>query len=125
MNFGQILLIGGGGALGSVGRYALQQAVQGSFGRPWPLGTAAVNGLGCLLAGLALGWLERSGPASGEGWRLLLLTGFCGGFTTFSAFALESVALLRGGQLAAAALYAGGSVAGGLLLAALGYGLAR
>ena len=105
-----------------MGRYALQQAVQSRWPLAWPVGTGVVNLLGCLLAGLVLGLLERYGSAGNE-WRLLLLTGFCGGFTTFSAFALESVALLRGGQVWAAALYAGGSVAGGLLLAALGYRL--
>jgi len=117
------LLIGMGGGFGAVCRYLLQQYVQGRWPLPWPVGTGAVNALGCLLAGLLLGLLERY--ALGAGWRLLLLTGVCGGFTTFSAFALENVALLRAGQVGLAALYAGGSVAVGVLLAAAGYGLAR
>lgn len=117
------LLVGTGGFVGSICRYGLQQAVQARLPLPWPVGTGTVNVLGCLLAGLLLGLLERH--ALGAGWRLLLITGFCGGFTTFSAFALENVALLRGGQLALAAAYAAGSVALGLLAAGAGYALAR
>ena len=117
------LLIGAGGFVGSVCRFFLQQAVQARWPLAWPVGTGAVNGLGCLAAGLLLGLLERH--ALGVGWRLLLITGFCGGFTTFSAFALENVQLLRGGQLALAAAYAAGSVALGVAAAAAGYWLAR
>jgi len=117
------VLIGVGGGFGAICRYLLQQYVQGRWPVAWPVGTGCVNALGCLLAGLILGVLERH--ALGPAWRLLLITGVCGGFTTFSAFALENVALLRGGHAGLAALYAGGSVAVGLLLAAAGYGLAR
>ena len=117
------VLIGVGGGAGAVGRYFLQQYVQGRWPLAWPIGTGVVNAAGCLLAGLLLGLLERYGLA--PAWRLLLLTGVCGGFTTFSAFALENMALLRAGHLGLAAAYAGGSVAAGLLLAAAGYALAR
>lgn len=117
------LLVGVGGGVGAVGRYLMQQYVQGRWPLAWPIGTGCVNAAGCLLAGLLLGLLERY--ALGAAWRLLLITGICGGFTTFSAFALENVALLRAGQAGLAALYAGGSVAVGLLLAAAGYWLAR
>ena len=117
------VLIGVGGGAGAVGRYFLQQYVQGRWPLAWPIGTGVVNAAGCLLAGLLLGLLERHGL--GPAWRLLLLTGGCGGFTTFSAFALENVALLRAGHLGLAAAYAGGSVAAGVLLAAAGYALAR
>ena len=117
------VLIGVGGGAGAVGRYFLQQYVQGRWPLAWPIGTGVVNAAGCLLAGLLLGLLERHGL--GPAWRRLLLTGVCGCFTTFSAFALENVALLRAGHLGLAAAYAGGSVAAGLLLAAAGYALAR
>ncbi len=116
-------LIGLGGGVGAIGRHLLQQYVQGRWPLAWPVGTGVVNAAGCLLAGLVLGLLERH--ALGPAWRLLLITGVCGGFTTFSAFALENVALLRTGQVGLAALYAGGSVAVGLLLAAAGYWLVR
>lgn len=122
MNYSWVL-IGVGGGAGAVGRYLLQQYVQGRWPLAWPIGTGCVNALGCLLAGVLLGGLERY--ALGAAWRLLLITGVCGGFTTFSAFALENVALLRAGQVGLAALYAGGSVAVGLLLAGAGYWLAR
>ena len=117
------LLVAAGGSAGALARYLMQQYVQGRWPLAWPVGTAAVNALGCLLAGLFLGLLERY--ALGASWRLLLITGICGGFTTFSAFALENVGLLRAGQVGLAALYAGGSVTAGVLLAAAGYGLAR
>lgn len=117
------VLIGVGGGVGALVRYGMQQAVQQRLPLAWPVGTGAVNALGCLLAGLVLGLLERH--AAGAGWRLLLITGFCGGFTTFSAFALENVALLRAGHVGLAALYAGGSVAVGVGLAGAGYWLAR
>ena len=117
------LLIGVGGGAGAMARYLLQQYVQGRWPLAWPVGTGVVNATGCLLAGLLLGLLERH--ALGPAWRLLFITGVCGGFTTFSAFALENVGLLRAGQVGLAALYAGGSVAAGLLLAAAGYALAR
>lgn len=122
MNYSWLLVALGGG-VGAVARYLLQQAVQQRLPLAWPVGTGAVNALGCLLAGLFLGLLERH--ALGASWRLLLITGVCGGFTTFSAFALENVALLREGNVALAALYAGGSVAAGVLLAGAGYWLAR
>ena len=122
MNYSWFLVAAGGGA-GAVARYLMQQYVQGRWPLAWPVGTGAVNALGCLLAGLVLGVLERQ--QLGEAWRLLLITGVCGGFTTFSAFALENVALLREGSVGLAALYAGGSVAVGVLLAAAGYWLTR
>lgn len=117
------LLIGAGGFVGSVARFLLQQAVQARWPLAWPVGTGAVNVLGCLMAGALLGWLERQ--ELGAGWRLLLITGFCGGFTTFSAFALENVSLLKGGQPVLALAYATGSVLLGVLAAAGGYWLAR
>jgi CrcB protein len=117
------LLVGAGGGIGAICRYQMQQYVQGRWALAWPVGTGAVNALGCLLAGLLLGVLERHNLATG--WRLLLITGFCGGFTTFSAFALENVALLREGQVGLAALYASGTVLVSVLLAGTGYWLAR
>lgn len=123
MNLPAWILVAMGGAAGALGRYGLSGWVQGRYpALGWPAGTALVNVLGCLLAGLLLGALERQAPASPA--RLLLITGFCGGFTTFSAFALENLNLLRNGQGVAAALYAGGSVVAGGLAAGLGWWLA-
>ena len=118
-------LIAAGGAVGSVCRYELQQFLQGRYARPWPIGTGAVNVAGCLVAGLLFGVLARN-PANGPvDWRLLGITGFCGGFTTFSAFALENVSLLQEGKIGLALAYLGGSLGLGLLAVALGLWLAR
>jgi CrcB protein len=115
-----LLLVGLGGCIGSIARYALgmlltQPAAHGRF----PLGTFAVNVLGCLLAGLLAGWWERQALLSADA-RLFVFTGLLGGFTTFSAFGLETVALLRRGEPGTAVLYAGGSVALGIAAVWLG-----
>lgn len=119
-----VWLIGLGGFIGSVSRYWVQQyflrLVPGAF----PLGTFVVNVLGCLLIGLLLGVFERH-TALPAPWRLFLTTGFCGGFTTFSTFAYESVALGRTGELLLLALYAAGSLLVGMLAAFVGVWAAR
>ncbi|NDC80127.1 MAG: fluoride efflux transporter CrcB [Verrucomicrobia bacterium] len=84
---------------------------------PWA--TLAVNWLGCLMVGLIYGW------ASDRWWmglhmRYLLVTGFLGGFTTFSAFSVETILLFRRGELILAWIYVLASVAGGLILAWVG-----
>ena len=108
------LLVGLGGALGSMARYGLQKG----YNLQYPFGTLAANLLGCLLIGLLGGWLGRqSDPQK----ALLLMTGFCGGFTTFSSFTLESLQLMRDGRYPALAGYALASIFGGLLLTFIGY----
>jgi CrcB protein len=87
-----------------------------------PLGTLAVNVAGGLLIGALLVVLAR---ADQQLWRLLLVTGFLGGLTTFSAFSAESLALLQRGQWAWAAAHAGLHVLGALAAALLGAWLAR
>jgi CrcB protein len=69
--------------------------------------------LGSFLIGLVYGWSGKAGDPA-PAWRLFLTTGFCGGFTTFSAFSLESITLLRAGNLSYALLYIGVSVLSGL-----------
>src|SRR5690606_39961247 len=106
----QLLLVGLGGFAGSVARYRLggwllHLTAQERF--PWS--TFAVNVAGCLLAGLLAGLAEKH-ALFGPDARLLLFTGLLGGFTTFSAFGLDALFLLRRGDLATALLYAGGSV---------------
>lgn len=92
-----LLLIGTGGFIGSVARYLLGTWVQGRAGvLAFPTGTLAVNIVGCLVIGCLFGLGEKS-SISPE-WRLFAITGLCGGFTTFSAFSLETVNLLRSGQ---------------------------
>ncbi len=104
-----IFLVGTGGFIGSVSRYLISRFMQASFPSAFPFGTFAVNILGCLLIGLIYGLSEKS-TAITMGWRLFLAVGFCGGFTTFSTFANENLALLRDGEFLYFFLYTGFSV---------------
>jgi fluoride exporter len=120
-----LLLVACGGAIGSVGRYLLatwivSHTADGRF--PW--GTLAVNLLGCALAGLVAAWADGADWFSQEH-RLLLLTGMLGGFTTFSAFGLETLGLLRQGAIAPALAYVMVSVLAGLAAMHLVYSLGR
>jgi CrcB protein len=119
-----VLLIGLGGFIGSVSRYWVQQYFLRFVPVGFPLGTFLVNIFGCLLIGLFLGFFERHTAAS-LSWRLFLTTGFCGGFTTFSTFAYESVTLGRTGELLLLAVYAAGSLLVGMLAAFVGFWAAR
>lgn len=101
----QVLLVAFGGAIGSAARYGLAIAAARLLGAAFPWGTLLINVVG----GLAMGLLvARVGPTQ-EGTRLLLGAGFLGGFTTFSAFSLETVRLMEH-QPGLAALYAGASL---------------
>jgi CrcB protein len=93
--------------------------MQSSYPHAFPLGTFTVNILGCLLIGLIYGLSEKS-PAITMGWRLFLAVGFCGGFTTFSTFANENLALLRDGEFFYFFLYTGLSVVLGITATFLG-----
>ncbi|BBD07502.1 fluoride efflux transporter CrcB [Desulfovibrio ferrophilus] len=93
----KLVLIALAGGAGALSRYGLAGLVQRWAGGSFPLGTFAVNMLGCLLFGLVWGILEER-AAFGPQARVIVLTGFMGAFTTFSTFAFESVALMRAGQ---------------------------
>ncbi|MGX8683563.1 MAG: fluoride efflux transporter CrcB [Bacteroidales bacterium] len=109
-----ILLVAIGGAIGSVCRYLLSGINVAS----WPWGTFAVNILGSLFIGLLVGLVSK-GIVSPE-IKLLLVTGFCGGFTTFSTFANESFSMMKAGDALQMALYLGASVVIGILAVWLG-----
>jgi len=109
-----LLLIALGGAVGSVGRYLVSKCFEGTF--PW--GTFTVNILGSLLIGLLMGMVAK-GTLSPE-MKLLLITGFCGGFTTFSTFANESFTMMKAGDVLLTAVYIGASVAIGILAVYVG-----
>jgi fluoride exporter len=113
-----ILLIALGGAAGSVLRYLLGNAIQESVHPGFPIGTLAVNIIGCL----AIGFLYRVINAQQNELRVLLIVGFCGGFTTFSTFSYETLGLMRGGLYGRAALYVFASVAAGLAGTAIALG---
>ena len=103
-------MVGLGGFAGAVARYVLGGWVlHQTLGAKFPWSTFAVNIVGCLIMGLLSGLAERLEWFTPQV-RLLLLTGLLGGFTTFSAFGLETVHLLRRGEIWTATLYAAGSV---------------
>ena len=104
-----ILLVGTGGFIGSVSRFMASRFMQNYFPSAFPFGTFAVNITGCFLIGLIYGFSERSSLLT-SGWKLFLAVGFCGGFTTFSTFANENLALLRDGEFFNFILYTGLSV---------------
>jgi len=118
-----LLLVMGGGAVGSALRYLLGRLAGHMLpGAAWPWGTFAANILGGLAMGLLAGWLARFSAGSGEPIRLLLGVGLLGGFTTFSSFSLETMLMIERGQGAMALGYALfsvvcaiGALAGGLL----------
>lgn len=92
------LLVGIGGFVGSVCRYFLAVFVARQLSTSFPFGTLSVNIIGCFLIGMIFALSERSATVSPEV-RILLTTGFCGGFTTFSTFSYESIRLMQDGEL--------------------------
>jgi len=120
----QLVLVGLGGGIGSMLRFAVStwmaRAVQGAF--PWP--TLLVNLSGCLLIGWLIGLVSPSHPANDQ-LRLLLVTGFCGGYTTFSTFAQENLTLINQQQWLLAIAYTLLSVILGVLLVWLGLSAGR
>ena len=113
------LLVFLGGGLGSGLRYLVTIAMN-QYSKVLPFGTFAVNMIGCLLIGLVLGYAQKENTLTSNQ-TLLLATGFCGGFTTFSAFASENLELIRNGELFNFSIYAIGSIFVGMLLILIGY----
>lgn len=112
-----LILVALGGAVGSTLRYLLSLWLPRTLPGDFPWATLTANLAGCL----AIGWLMgRFGPDD-TALRLLLVTGFCGGFTTFSAFGYENLQLLQDGQYLMAVSYLLISLIGGLGLVAFGY----
>lgn len=107
--FSATLWVMAGGALGAAGRFHLGQLLAGLSGSEWPLGSFTANILGGLLMGLLAGWLQI-GDNVAPVWRLFLGVGLLGGFTTFSAFSLETANMLSDGAYWQAAGYALASV---------------
>ncbi len=118
----RVLIVAAGGALGAVARYGVGRLVPASG---WPWGTMAVNVVGGLAMGLLTGWLAFRGGAGGETVRLFAAVGVLGGFTTFSAFSLETVRLAEEGQMAAAAANAALNLVLCLAACVLGMALLR
>ena len=118
----RFLIVAAGGALGAVARYGVGVSTQRLFPTAqWPWATLTVNVVGGLLMGLLAGWLAFRGGAHSESLRLFAAVGVLGGFTTFSAFSLETALMIERRQLAMAGGYVAVSVV--LSIAALFVGL--
>lgn len=108
-----VLAVALGGAAGSVARYLLSAALQEHRSTVFPTGTLVVNVSGCLAVGFLMRLILDTGEFS-PAVRALLITGFCGGFTTFSTFAWETISAIEEAAWWRATAYAGGSVVLGL-----------
>ncbi|MEX2235837.1 MAG: fluoride efflux transporter CrcB [Cyclobacteriaceae bacterium] len=113
MNLVNVLLVGAGGCIGSMARYLAVISIDKKLNSAFPLGTLTVNLLGSFALGFLMAVLMNR-SAHGLEWRLFLGTGFCGGFTTFSAFALENMNLFQQKSPGMALMYIIFSVAGGI-----------
>ena len=115
------LLVAAGGAIGAALRHGVGVLTLRHLSSSWPWATFTVNILGSFAMGLLIGWLALRAEGAGQSTRLFLATGLLGGFTTFSAFSLETMSLLRTGETVKALAYVTFSVVLGV--AALGLGL--
>ncbi|WP_431213767.1 fluoride efflux transporter CrcB [Puia sp. P3] len=119
-----LLIVGIGGAIGSICRYLAQVYIGKYTTLTFPIGTLVVNITGCFLIGLLFGLSSKHAWLTME-WRLFLITGICGGYTTFSSFSLESITLFRNGNYTYFLIYALGSTILGLLATVGGSAIIR
>ena len=120
----KLLLIGIGGAIGSIARYVTVKLVDDKLNSVLPYGTLAVNVIGSFLLGMIYMVALRKAGLTENG-RLFLGVGFCGGFTTFSAFALENFNLMQQKLVGASVLYISLSVVAGILALTAGVWVSR
>ena len=116
----QLLLIGAGGFVGSVARFLVSRLNTRVEWFSIPIGTLTVNVLGSLLIGFLIGISEKS-PILTLEWRMFLMVGLCGGFTTFSSFSGENLVLMKNGQILPLLLYTALSILLGFTAVYLGY----
>lgn len=119
MSLQAILIIGTGGFIGTILRYLCGQMINTGNTSGFPFATLMVNLLGCFAIGVAYGYFEKHAMAVSD-WKNFLTIGVCGGFTTFSAFSLENLQLMRDGNYGLAILYIFISVVFGLGLSFAG-----
>lgn len=111
----QLILVGAGGAVGSIIRFLTSEITTRFYSQPFPLATFIVNVVGCLIIGMLVNTLSAN-----DNLKMLLVVGFCGGFTTFSTFARESLSLINQGQSLLALVYITGSCLLGVFAVWLG-----
>ena len=119
----RFLIVAAGGALGAMARYGLGRLLPVTAGWPWP--TLVANVLGGLLMGLLTGWLAFRAGSDNETIRLFAAVGLLGGFTTFSAFSLETVSMIERREFAMAGGYVAVSVVVSIAFLFIGLMLAR
>lgn len=120
----ELLLVSIGSFFGGGARYLVSKMVQGMIAVPFPLGTMTVNVIGCLLIGFLSG-LPWSGNVLSPTMKLMLTTGFCGGFTTFSTMMNETATLNNTGEHVLLVIYLAGSLALGFIALVIGQQLAN
>lgn len=118
------LYVGIGGLMGSMARYALHLLISSKSPSVFPWGTFTVNIVGCLVIGILVG-LESRHILINDPLKWLLITGLCGGFTTFSTFSVEALGLLHQQQYLSFFAYTAGSVLLGILATFLSYSMVR
>ena len=119
----RILITGAGSFIGGMLRYLIAEFVQTRYLTNFPIGTLTVNVIGCFIIGIVFGLADKENLT--QEWRLFLATGLLGGFTTFSAFSIETIGMLRDGQFWSAAAYIFLSVILGLLVAFIGISIIK
>lgn len=117
------MAIGAGSFIGGVLRYLIAEFVQTKHLTNFPIGTLTVNIIGCFIIGIVFGLADKGNLT--QEWRLFLATGLLGGFTTFSAFSIETVGMFRDGQFWSAAAYISLSVILGLFAAFIGISIIK
>jgi fluoride exporter len=123
----QALLVFIGGGLGALGRWGFGLGATRLWGSAWPWGTFGVNVIGGFAMGLVLGHLMKSGAMApqNDNWRLFLATGVLGGFTTFSAFSIETARMIEAGHWTNAGIYSLASVMLSVVAVFAGMALSR
>ena len=109
--------------LGSIARYLVTIGIDSKLNSVFPYGTFAVNVIGSMILGFVIGWVNTKDDS--QSLKLLLATGFCGGFTTFSTFALENVTLISQRMNHMSIIYTMGSLIAGLLAVVAGLWLSK